>query len=87
METIGWIGSMLFSFCALPQVIMVAKQKHARGLSWSFLSMWAAGEIMCFFYVWCKPITQWPLIANYTLNFLLLCIIIAYKALDRNDPD
>lgn len=79
LEIIGWIGSMLFAFCALPQCIMVYKQKHAQGLSWGFLMMWLMGEVLCFFYVALQPMIQVPLLANYVLNFIMLLIIIVYK--------
>lgn len=79
MEIIGWVGSMLFAFCALPQLIMVMQQKHARGLSWGFLNMWFWGEIFCFIYVLNQPTWQIPLLANYALNFVMLLIIIKYK--------
>jgi uncharacterized protein with PQ loop repeat len=79
MEIIGWIGSMLFAFCALPQCIMVYKQKHAHGLSWAFLLMWMLGEILCFCYVALQPMMQVPLLANYVINFVMLIIIIWYK--------
>jgi len=79
MEAIGWIGSMLFAFCALPQMIMVVQQKHARGLSWGFLNMWFWGEIFCFIYVFNQPTLQIPLLTNYVINFIMLLIIIYYK--------
>jgi hypothetical protein len=84
MELIGWVGSILFAFCALPQCIMVYRQRHARGLSWSFLSMWAMGEVLCFLYVAAQPILQWPLLANYVLNFAMLMVIFYYKILDKD---
>jgi uncharacterized protein with PQ loop repeat len=84
MEIIGWIGSMMFAFCALPQCIMVCKQKHANGLSWAFLSMWAIGEILCFLYVLMQPIIQIPLLANYVINFVMLMVIIWYKVKGNN---
>lgn len=79
IELIGWVGSLLFAFCALPQTIMVWKQKHANGLSWGFLNMWALGEILCFIYVASQPVLQVPLLANYVLNFIMLMIIFYYK--------
>ena len=79
LELLGWIGSMLFAFCTLPQLIMVVKQKHAKGLSWGFLNMWFWGEVLCFFYVFCQPAWQIPLLANYVLNFVMLLVIIWYK--------
>ncbi len=79
MEIIGWIGSMLFAFCALPQCIMVCRQKHAHGLSWAFLLMWMMGEVLCFWYVAMQPMMQVPLLANYIINFAMLIVIIWYK--------
>lgn len=79
LEIVGWVGSMLFAFCALPQLILTVKQKHAKGLSWGFINMWAMGEILCFIYVFMQPQVQIPLLANYVLNFAMLCIIIYYK--------
>ena len=85
MEIIGWIGSMMFAFCALPQCIMVCKQKHADGLSWGFLSMWAIGEVLCFIYVAMQPMMQIPLLANYVINFMMLEAIIWYKIKGNKD--
>jgi hypothetical protein len=63
---------------------MVYRQKHARGLSWAFLSMWALGEVLCFLYVAAQPILQWPLLANYVLNFAMLMVIFYYKILNKD---
>lgn len=84
LESIGWIGSMLFAFCALPQLIMVWKQKHARGLSWGFLNMWFWGEVLCFVYVFMQPQLQIPLLSNYFINFGFLLIIILIKWRDEH---
>jgi len=83
LEIIGWIGSMLFAFCALPQMVMTIKNNHARGLSWGFLVMWFLGEVLCFTYVAFQPILQIPLLANYVLNFIMLVVIIWYKVRDE----
>ena len=79
LELIGWVGSSLFALCALPQALLVYKQKHAHGLSWGFLNMWFWGEVLCFIYVASQPVTQWPLLANYVLNFILLLSIFYFK--------
>ena len=79
LELIGWVGSSLFALCALPQTLLVYKQKHAQGLSWGFLNMWLWGEVLCFIYVASQPVTQWPLLANYVLNFILLLSIFYFK--------
>ncbi len=79
IEAIGWIGSMLFCLCALPQLITVYRNKHGFGLSWGFLLLWLFGEILCAIYVGSQPIVQLPLIVNYALNLVMLLVIIYYK--------
>ena len=82
-ELIGWIGSILFSLCALPQTLLVCKQKHADGLSWLFLNMWFFGEIFSTIYICNQNILQIPLLANYSFNILLLLIIFYWKIVGR----
>ena len=81
MDAIGWIGSMLFALCGLPQAIASFRQKHSNGLTWAFLLMWLFGEILTTIYIW--PKQDYPLLANYAINFLFLTVIIYYKALPR----
>jgi len=83
-EVIGWVGSMMFAFCAWPQTALVYKQKHAEGLSGWFLFMWVMGEILCFIYVANAVSPQYPLLANYAINFLMLLVIIYYKINPKN---
>lgn len=79
IEAIGWIGSAMFCFCALPQVMTVYKNKHGYGLSWWFLMMWLIGEILCAIYTSNQPVIPVPLVTNYVLNLLMLFVIIYYK--------
>lgn len=72
---------MLFALCGLPQAIKSYKDGHSIGLSWGFLVMWLMGEVLTFIYV--LPKLDYPLLANYTVNFLFLCVIIKYKLLPR----
>lgn len=81
MEAIGWIGSLLFAICALPQAIQCTKDGHARGLNWFFLIAWTGGELLTLIYIW--PKQDWPLIANYVVNFVFLLIMLRYKISER----
>lgn len=76
-EVVGWLGSILFSLCAVPQAWQCYRQKHADGLSWTFLLMWLTGEILTAVYVW--PTQQYPLLANYFFNGLCLLVILRYR--------
>lgn len=83
LETIGWIGSILFAICGLPQAISCIKTGHARGLDWGFLLAWTLGEIFTLIYIW--PKSDWPLIFNYSLNLMFLCVILRYKIFERSE--
>ena len=77
METIGWIGSILFALCGFPQALQSYKDKHSNGLNWPFILMWLFGEILTLIYIW--PKSDYPLIFNYSLNLMFLLVIIYYK--------
>jgi len=77
MTYIGWLGSVLFALCGLPQAIQSYKQKHSNGLTWMFLLMWFFGEVFTFAYV--LPKMDYPLLANYVVNFAFLIVIIWFK--------
>ena len=83
IKAIGWIGSVLFSLCALPQCIKCWRTQKAGDLSWWFLSLWGVGEICTFAYVLLMNMIiddyQWPLLANYVANFLLLLYLLYAK--------
>lgn len=78
MEVVGWIGSILFALCAVPQAWQSWRQKHSDGLSWSFLLMWFFGEVLTIIYVLQKEDVA-PLLANYCFNIALLLVIIWYR--------
>lgn len=48
-EWLGWLGSMLFAFCGLPQAIHAFRHKHADGMTWSFIMMWLWGKFLLSF--------------------------------------
>lgn len=77
-EFIGWIGSMLFAFCGLPQAIHAFKHKHADGMTWSFIMMWLWGEIFTLLYISSKQDVL-PLLTNYILNVIFLLVILWFK--------
>lgn len=87
LQLIGWLGATLFALCALPQVIHVWRTKRTEDLSWGFLLMWFFGEVFTFGYVYMigevNGYHQWPLIANYSLNFIFLCYILYMKFINE----
>jgi len=76
LSTIGWIGSILLSFCAVPEAYKSWRQRECF-LGWGFLGMWGIGELMLFIYV--LPSLDYPLLLNYALNILCIGIMCFYK--------
>lgn len=77
LNILGWIGSILFAICGLPQAIKCYKEKHADGISTSFLLMWLFGEIFTMIYV--LPKMDLPLLFNYSINLVFLFVITYFK--------
>lgn len=73
---IGMIGSLLLTFCGIPELIRTLKDKKCH-LGWGFLSMWLIGEIFCVFYGF--DLNEIPLIINYTFNFTIVSIMTFFK--------
>lgn len=77
LELIGWIGSICFAVSAAPQALKSVQDGHSEGIAVGMLILWFIGEICSLVYVW--PKKHVPLIANYTLNFIFLVVIIWFK--------
>ena len=45
MELLGWIGSGLLAFCAVPEAYLAWRRKGS-SLTWTFLSIWWLGEVL-----------------------------------------
>lgn len=73
---IGMIGSLLLTFCGIPELIRTLKDKKCH-LGWGFLSMWLIGEVFCVFYGF--DLNEIPLIINYTFNLAIVSIMTFFK--------
>ena len=81
IETMGWIGSVLFAVCGLPQAVECIKKGNAHGMTWSFLILWFLGEVFTLPYIINSG--QLPLLFNYSLNFCFVVVILYYKMYPR----
>jgi len=82
---LGWLGSICLAICGVPQAWMSFKEKHSHGISWGFLLLWAFGEIFALAYVYDK--LDLPLLLNYSVNILILAIILYYKVNPQSEID
>ena len=78
---IGIIGSLLLALCGMPQMLQSIKQGHSQGISKSFLFMWGLGELLLIIYIW-NGNKDGILLANYSLNAIIVLIISFYKCKD-----
>ena len=84
IELIGWLGGALLTFCGVPLAWQSYKQGHAHGVNMAFLQMWIWGEALVLIYVLAQPVLLYPLVANYSLNIVLIAIILYYKVRPRD---
>lgn len=89
-EVVGWIGSLLFAVCALPQVIHTFKTRKTDDVNELFLWFWFLGEIFTFSYVVVDDIASEnyhiPLYFNYAFNLLMLFYLIYAKYSYNSKP-
>ena len=78
IEVIGWLGSICFTLCGLPQAIACIKQGHGNGLSKTFLWLWFLGEIFMLNYTIFKLNMDGPLTVNLATNIIFILIIFRY---------
>ena len=82
-NVLGWIGSLFFAACGLPQAIKSYRDGHSDGLAWLFLVGWFLGEV---FYIGGTLLKfgwiDWMMF-NYILNTSCLLVIFYFKVRPR----
>lgn len=81
LDILGWIGSIAFAVCAIPQAYKCYRDGHANGLDWGFLGVWFLGEVCMIAYI--LPKGDIPLLVNYIGNFAALLVMLRYKLKPR----
>ena len=81
-DAIGWVGSLAFAVCGLPQAWNCIKTRTAKGISPGFLGLWLLGEV-CYVasvlmkYGW----VNWMMF-NYLSNIASVVVISYYAIQD-----
>lgn len=78
MKLIGWLGTQLLAWCAVPQVIETVQRGSLEGVNPLFLAMWGVGEILTLWYVYVTIGKDWPLLVNYGINLTCIGILLVY---------
>ncbi|UCD36079.1 MAG: PQ-loop repeat-containing protein [Nitrospiraceae bacterium] len=82
-DSIGWIGSIAFALCGLPQAWECYRNRSARGISPAFAALWLTGEICYVISVLMKFGWVTWMMFNYVANILSLTVIFFYLWKDR----
>jgi len=77
-EVVGWIGSICFAMCGVPQAYKCIRQGHADGLSPWFLLLWFVGEICYVGAVLLQFGWVGWMMFNYVLNIVCIVVIGVY---------
>ena len=83
-DIIGWIGSVAFAVCGLPQAWECFKNKSAKGINPYFIGLWLIGEICYVVSVLMKFGWVHWMMFNYTVNIFSIAVITFYIVRDRN---
>jgi len=82
-EIIGWMGSILFAICALPQAIHTFRTRKVDDLNELFIWLWFLGEVFTLWYILVDDISNKvyhvPLYFNYIFNLIMLFYLIFAK--------
>jgi len=72
-----WLGGLLLAYCGVPLLLQTISDGHANGISLSFLIIWLIGEVLMLYGTW--KLKEIPLRINFSLNSVLICVILVYK--------
>ncbi len=82
-DIIGWIGSVAFALCGVPQAWECYKNGTARGINPLFVALWLVGEVCYVISVLLKfGWVNWMMF-NYGANIVSISVIIFYLVRDR----
>lgn len=84
--TLGWIATILFTVCYIPQIVKTSRTKTVEGLSFLLLFLQFIGNIVALWYAFL--IDQAPLIVKYflALVFLAVCLFLYWRVIRRSSP-
>ena len=76
MESAGWIGGFLLTWCGVPLLIDAYRDQECN-LPWLLLWAWFLGEVFCLMYA--LDIDSAPLIFNYSVNGWIVASLMFFR--------
>lgn len=84
-ELWGYLSSLCFIVCGIPQAWQCLKSGTSKGLNSPFLWLWTFGEIFLIFYAY--YLSSIPMYLNAFFNLLCLGIIFKYLYYPRKEKN
>ena len=81
-DVIGWMSFVCLALCAVPQTVKTVRTRSAMDLSWLFLGLWFAGELLGIMYMW-GDTERLPVLVNYIANVALISPMLVVKGMER----
>ncbi len=74
--TLGWVATILFTICYIPQITKMLKTKEVEDVSSGFFAISFTGNVIALIYA--IMINQPPLILKYVLGLVLSLVVLYY---------
>lgn len=81
IQLIGYIGSLAYALCGLPQAYMSIKNGNSRGVSRGFAFLSLIGSALSLAYA--VPKADYVLMLNFGCNIVVWGIILKYSYFER----
>lgn len=81
IQLIGYIGSLAYALCGLPQAVMSIKNGNSRGVSRGFGILSLIGSAFSLLYA--VPKGDYVLMLNFGCNIVVWSIILKYSYFER----
>lgn len=81
IQLIGYIGSLAYALCGLPQAWMSIKNGNSQGVSRGFAFLSLIGSV--FSVVYAAPKGDYVLLLNFGCNIIVWGIILKYSYFER----
>ena len=81
IHVIGYIGSLAYALCGLPQAILSIKNGHSKGISRGYAMLSLIGSILSLVYAF--PRGDYVLLLNFGVNIIVWSVILKYSYFER----
>ena len=81
IQIIGYIGSLAYALCGLPQAVLIIKNGHSRGISRGYAILSLIGSLLSLIYAF--PRGDYVLLLNFGANIIVWSTILKYSYFER----